>query len=65
MRMTEEELLQLLKAHGWNLIRRRRRQREYLYAQKWVKGEKYLTSQANLPATTPEQILSKLGIPSG
>lgn len=65
MRMQEEELRQLLKAHGWNMIRRNRRERQYLYAQKWVQGERYITSVANLPAVTPEAVLRKLGIASG
>jgi hypothetical protein len=60
MRMMEEELSQLLKSHGWNLLLRKRGKRDYFYAQKWRKGEIYIASLTRLPAVTPEQVLSKL-----
>lgn len=65
MRVTEEELRRLLKTHGWNLIQRQRGRKSYLYAQKWVKGEVYLTSVANLPLLTQETVLMKIGRVSG
>ena len=60
MRMMEEELHQLLKSHGWNLLLRKRGKREYFYAQKWREGEIYITSKRRLAEATPEQVLSKL-----
>jgi hypothetical protein len=60
LRMMEEELRQMLKEHGWNLLKRMRRQREYLYAQKWKKGEVYITSQTQLPKITRQDVLKKI-----
>jgi hypothetical protein len=60
--MMEEELRQLLREHGWNLLKRKRGQREYLYAQKWKKGEVYITSQDKLPTVTAEEVVKKISI---
>ncbi len=65
--MMEEELRQLLKKHGWNLFTRMRHfkrtgnDKEYFYAQKWKKGEVYITSQTKLPTITAEEVLQKIG----
>lgn len=58
--MMEEELRQLLKEQGWNLFKRKRRQRDFFYAQKWKKGEVYITSLSKLPELTPETVLAKI-----
>lgn len=58
--MMEQELRQLLKAHGWNLYKRKRRERVFYYAQKWKKGEIYIASLTKLPALTEEDVLKKL-----
>lgn len=58
--MMEEDLRQLLKEHGWNLLKRQRFHRQYLYAQKWKMGEVYITSENNLPALTREEVLKKI-----
>jgi hypothetical protein len=58
--MMEEELRQLLKEHGWNLFKRKRREKEYLYAQKWMQGERYLAPTTKLEQLTKEQVLEKL-----
>ena len=60
MRMMEEDLRQLLKSHGWNLILRKRHRREYLYAQKWATGEFYVSARTNLPDVQPEDVLKKI-----
>jgi len=65
MRVTEEELRLLLKTHGWNLMQRNRGRKSYLYAQKWAKGEFYVTSVANLPQLTQETVLDKIKKASG
>lgn len=56
----EEALLDLLKSHGWNLLVRKRGERDYFYAQKWMIGEVYISSRENLPGLKPEQIISKI-----
>lgn len=58
--MMEDELRQLLKEHGWNLLKRKRRERVFLYAQKWKKGEIYIASSARLPQLTEEDVLRKI-----
>ena len=50
----------LLKEYGWNLFKRIRGQREYLYAQKWKRWEVYITSQTKLPTITKEEVLQKI-----
>ena len=60
MRMMEAEARALLKAHGWSLIRRKRRAQEYLYARKWGYKELYLSSLKKLPALTEEEVLGKI-----
>lgn len=58
--MMEEELRELLRAHGWNLYKRKRREREFFYATRWKMGEIYITSQTKLPELTKEQVLEKI-----
>lgn len=60
--MMEEDLRQLLREYGWNLLKRKRYHREYLYAQKWKMGEIYITSQSNLPTLTKEEVLKKISV---
>jgi hypothetical protein len=58
--MMEEELRQLLKDQGWNLFRRTRRGKEYFYAQKWMRGEKYIAPVTRLDQITQDQVLAKI-----
>ena len=58
--MMEEDLRQLLREHGWNLLTRKRRERKYFYAQKWRQGEIYITPESKLPAVTREEVLKKI-----
>lgn len=58
--MMEEELRQFLKELGWNLLLRYRQERRYFYAQKWRKGEVYITSETNLPTLQKEDVLKKI-----
>lgn len=58
--MMEDELKALLKEHGWNMLTRKRREREYYYAQKWKRDYVYIGAKTNLPMITKEQVLEKL-----
>jgi hypothetical protein len=58
--MMEQELRQLLRAQGWNLLKRKRRERQFYYAQKWKQGEIYITSLTKLPTLTEEEVLKKI-----
>lgn len=58
--MMEEELRQFLKGQGWNLLKRKRRGKEYLYAQKWMQGERYIAPVTKLDQITEDQVLGKL-----
>jgi hypothetical protein len=58
--MMEEELRQFLKEQGWNLFKRRRGERVYLYAQKWRCGDAYIGPATKLPEITKEYILEQL-----
>lgn len=58
--MMEDELRQLLKEHGWNLFKRKRRERVFFYAQKWKQGEIYITSETKLPKLTRQEVLEKI-----
>ena len=60
--MMEQELRQLLKEHGWNLYKRKRSNKEYLYALKWKQGEIYITSVSKLPELTQEEVLRKISV---
>jgi len=64
MIMKEEELRQLLRAHGWNLFTRTKRSREYLYAQKWRMGEVYISPRQGLTHVRQEDVLRKIGAAS-
>jgi alpha-ketoglutarate-dependent taurine dioxygenase len=58
--MMEEELRQLLKEHGWNLFTRKRKDKEYYYAQKWRRGEVYISPTSKIEKITEDQVLEKL-----
>lgn len=58
--MMEDELKALLREHGWNMLKRKRREREYYYAQKWKRDYVYICPTTKLSMITKEQVLEKL-----
>jgi hypothetical protein len=61
--MTEQEVRETVRLHGWSLLRRERKSRSYMYAARKVQGarkEVYLAPFAKLTQLTLDQITQKL-----
>lgn len=58
--MMEDQLRVFLKEQGWNLFVRKRKNKKYYYAQKWRRGEIYISSVSKLEEVTEGQVLEKL-----
>ncbi len=61
--MTEQEVRNAIKSHGWSLLCRERRSRSYIYAARKVQGKRkevYIGPFAKLAQLTQDQLTSKL-----
>jgi hypothetical protein len=61
--MTEQEVRETMKLHGWSFIPRKRKSRNYIYAARKVQGkrlEQYISPFAGLTQLTVDQLVVKL-----
>lgn len=61
--MTEQEVRDAVRSHGWSFLPRTRRSKSYVYAARKVQGQRkevYISPFANLAWLTSEQLVAKL-----
>ena len=61
--MTEQEVREAIKMHGWSFLRRERRSNSYVYAARKVQGKRrevYISPFTKLAQLTLDQLNAKL-----